>query len=80
MQPIGRIRWLFAAEGLAEAMQIEVSVDGASWTPLTAPGSALAGFWQELPVGIEARYVRFFFANPSQLPAVGGLAEIEIWP
>ena len=79
-QPVGRIRWLFAAEGLAEAMQVDVSVDGATWVPLAAPGNAPSGFWQELPVGVEARYVRFFFANPSQLPAVGGLAEIEIWP
>ncbi len=44
VQPIGRIRWLFGAEGLAEAMQIEVSVDGGSWAPLAAPGNTPAGF------------------------------------
>ncbi len=80
IQPIGRIRWLFAAEGLAEGLQIEVSTDGASWAPLAAPGNAPAGFWQELAAGVSARYVRFAFTNPSQLPAVGGLAEVEVLP
>ena len=79
-QPIGRIRWLFAAEGLAEGMQVQVSGDGTNWAPLAQPGNGPAGFWQELPAGVTARYVRFVFANPSLLPAVGGLAEVEILP
>ncbi len=78
VQPIGTIRWLFAAEGLADGMQIQVSADGGTWAALAAPGNAPAGFWQELVAGVSARYVRFAFANPSQLPAIGGLAEVEI--
>jgi len=79
-QAIGVVRWLFAAEGMADGMEIQASSDGATWTTVAAPGGGPAGFWQEALVGSTGRFVRFTFPNPTQIPAVGGLAEIEVGP
>lgn len=84
--PIGTIRWVYAFEGGADDLRIEVSEDGVYWTPVTYPGqvgNALPGEWQELPLApgtVGGRYVRFAFENPNGDLTLGGMAEIEVWP
>jgi hypothetical protein len=78
--PIGAVRWLWATEGSADAVQVQVSADGATWVAVADIGNGPAGVWQEAAPGVVARFVRFAFANPNGDPQLGGLAEVQVWP
>lgn len=80
IKPIGSIRWVFALEGAADAMLVQVSSDRATWTTLTQATNAPAGAWQAVAAGLNARYVRLYFTNPNGDPTLGGLGEVEVWP
>jgi len=81
VQPIGSVRWLFALDGAADAMQIQVSTDRVNWATIAQASNAPVGAWQVLPTpGITARYVRFYLTNPNGDSTLGGIAEIEVWP
>jgi hypothetical protein len=80
VRPVGTVRWLFAIGELADGMRIDVSTDGATWVTVAEPGNAEPGMWQEAAVGLDAQYVRWYFANPNGDLQLGGLAEVEVWP
>ena len=82
VRPVGRIRWIAGEGGLAGAMKIQVSQDGKHWRTLGQPGGNGDGKWRELRTGrpVDARYVRFLFANPGDDALLGGLAEVEVLP
>ncbi|HVL25665.1 MAG TPA: discoidin domain-containing protein [Thermomicrobiales bacterium] len=82
VRPIASVRWLIATAGMQGSVEIELSEDGESWAPLVRlDGSALPpGGWDEQPVDVRARYVRFDLAPMGASAAFGGMAEIEVWP
>ena len=74
------IRWQVGAGGVAGTLYVSVSTDNENWTEQTVDTVAAPGEWQELSVGASVQYIRFVFVNDDGLPAVGGIAEIEVWP
>jgi hypothetical protein len=82
VNPIGRIRWLVGADGLAGALRIEVSTNRRRWTAVAEPGGGEPRAWQEVAFAepVPARYVRFVVAGTEETEQIGGLAELEIWP
>ena len=75
---IGSLRWYFGSVA-SGAYAIDVSIDRQNWITLVDPGELLPEEWQELPVGLEARYIRYTFTNPEGATQLGGLTELEIW-
>ena len=82
IKPIGAIQWVFGAEGLAPEMRIQVSTNRTTWSNLTAAPFAggPVGQWQEIRPVLSARYVRWYFGNPTKIAQIGGLAEVKIRP
>ena len=74
------IRWLNGDGGVAGTLHVSVSTDNENWTELTIDYGSAPGEWQELAIGGSVQFVRFVFVNDDGLPAVGGIAELEIWP
>lgn len=74
------LRWQNGDGGLAGTLHVSVSTDNENWTELTVDTIAAPGEWQELAIDASVQYVRFVFVNDDGLPAVGGIAELEIWP
>jgi len=79
-QYVSLVRWQVGLEGLTGTLHISVSTDNENWTELTVDGIASPGEWQELAVDASVQFIRFVFVNDDGLPAVGGIAEIEVWP
>ena len=79
-QYVSLIRWQLGSDGLAGTLHVSVSTDNENWTDLTIDSVASPGEWQELFVDASVQYIRFVFVNDDGLPAVGGIAEIEVWP
>ena len=69
---------MFSQTGSADAFQIQVSNDRASWTAICSQTNAPAGAWQTLSYRVSARYVRFSFTNPNKDARLGYLAEVQI--
>lgn len=80
VQSVGSISFASGADGIAGTLHLSISADNENWTDLSIDALAPAGEWQELAVGMDARYIRFVFVNDDALEAVGGIAEIRIWP
>jgi hypothetical protein len=78
--PVSSIRLYLT--GLDEGVEIAIdcSNDRESWTGVTQPESFQAGSWQEVPVGLNCRYVRISFIPTGEQTEIGHLAEIEILP
>ncbi len=74
---VGSIRWFFGDQA-SGAYVVEVSTDRQTWITVVDPGELLPGQWQEILVGLEARYIRYTFTNPDGANQIGGLAEVEI--
>jgi hypothetical protein len=80
VRPIGTIRWLYGIGEIGDDLTIQVSNDRVTWTDIHTAGNAPVGEWQAASfAGLEAKYVRWFFANPNGDPVIGGLAEVEIY-
>lgn len=79
-QYVSVVRWQVGASGVAGTLHVSISTDNENWTDLTVESVGAPGEWQELAVGSTAQYIRFVFVNDEGLPAVGGIAEIEVWP
>ena len=81
VKPIGAVRWLYGIGEIGDELTIQVSDDRLTWTDVHTAGNAPVGEWQLATFsGLEAKYVRWYFANPNGDPVIGGLAEIEIYP
>ena len=78
--PVGSVAWLSGANGIAGTLYISVSTDDENWTDLPISLIVPSGQWQQLAVDLDARYIRFVFVNDDGLDAVGGIAEVKIWP
>ena len=81
-KPIGQIRWYMGQTGMAKAFAVQVSTDASSWATVTNGTDSPAGQWvvSSLPSSVNARYVRFYFTNPTNLPMLGGIAEVAVYP
>ncbi|MGC4107690.1 MAG: SH3 domain-containing protein [Thermomicrobiales bacterium] len=73
------IRWMMGAPTGADAMTIQVSVDGQTWNDLSMSSNRQPGTWEGFATNDAARYVRVVVANPSGLAEIGNIAEVEIW-
>lgn len=80
IQPVGTIEWLSGPGGIAGTLYISVSTGEENWTELPLEIMSPAGQWQQLEVDRDIRFVRFVFVNDEGLDAVGGIAEVKIWP
>lgn len=78
--PVGHIRWsvTWPMQGLID---VQLSEDSVAWYRLRVMElSALpADQWLEIPVGTQARFVKFVFTHPSGGGTVGSVREIELW-
>lgn len=81
---IGSVRVLPGADGLLGTPTIETSSDGESWSYYAEPDvtAVNAEGWIAINAArpVSARYVRMVFVNASELPILGGVAEIEVLP
>lgn len=82
IKPIGTVRYVFGSGygGYADSWRIEVSNDKINWKYVAGRGNASPKSWKEQVVNVNAKYVRFIFANPNGDPKLGGIAEVEILP
>lgn len=82
VQTVGSVRWQWTETVYARDAEVQISLDGETWTTVAWPDtwSAIPGEWQEAGVGLDTRYVRFLFPNTGGLPVVGGLSEVEVLP
>jgi len=79
IQELTGIRWMMGAPTGAEAMTIQLSPDGETWSDLTSATNRQPGTWEGVATNDSARFVRFVVANPDGLATIGNLAEVEIW-
>jgi uncharacterized protein YkwD len=79
VKTLSSIRWQFGATGGADAMEISVSNDKQTWTPVGSFTNAEADTWQIAPYVGEARYVRFSFTNPNGDKVLGRISEVAIY-
>lgn len=79
-RPVGLLRWLHRETGYADALTIQTSIDGASWSTLLTAGNAPSLQWQGTVAGRNARFIRFTYANPNRDPKLGSLAEVQVFP
>ncbi len=80
VQSVGSVAWLSGADGVAGTLYISVSTDGENWTDVPVGTIVPPGEWQQVAVDASVRYVRFVFVNDDGLDALGGIAEVKIWP
>jgi subtilisin family serine protease len=73
--------WLVAVDAPGGRFIVETSIDGESWQVIgerATPGDP--GTWTSMPIGVEARFVRFRFINDSGTDQLGGIAEVVFLP
>jgi hypothetical protein len=82
VQHISWVKWQEAPQGFWGNMNLQVSADGVNWDEMPLDFSEREGPWTIFRFDREVQYVRFVFHNDdtANLPQLGGLAEIEIWP
>ncbi|MGB3328334.1 MAG: discoidin domain-containing protein, partial [Thermomicrobiales bacterium] len=78
-QELTGIRWMMGAPTGADAMTIQTSIDGQTWSDLSIASNRQPGTWEGFATGDVARYVRFVVSNPNGLQTIGNIAEVEIW-
>jgi hypothetical protein len=74
------VSWIFSQTGGAPKLDVQISLDKRNWTTVATVGDAPANQWQSTPVHAEARYVRWFFTNTTNVPVLGYLAEVTVRP
>ncbi len=79
-QWISEVRWQTGAAGLSGQLYISISLDGQTWTDLDLTLAQTDGSWSSLPVNASTMFVRFAFIAVDDIPDLGGIAEIELWP
>lgn len=76
---ISAIEWMFSEPGAADQFAIDVSTDRETWTQITRKSNGAVDEWRRVEWSGEARYVRFFFANPNGDDVLGHLAEVRVY-
>lgn len=79
VRDVGAIEWMFSEAGAADQFAIDVSTDRGAWTQITRKSNGAVNEWRRLEWSGEARYIRFFFANPNQDAVLGNLAEVRVF-
>jgi subtilisin len=85
---VDQVRIQPGPDGLHGAATIETSTDGKSWTwyadvdptQLDENGRLTIGPGEDVPVPVEARYIRIVFVSPTEGQLLGGISEIEVLP
>lgn len=78
---IGTIAWLRGEGDGSDALTVQVSSDGTTWTTIDRSSEPSDGTeWQAATAGTTGRFVRFFFSNPYQAKTIGHLSEVQIFP
>jgi len=77
---ISEIRWQAAANGISGQLYISISLDGQTWTDLDLTAVETDGSWSSLDLNASTMFVRFAFIAVEDVPELGGIAEIELWP
>ncbi|MGC4189655.1 MAG: SH3 domain-containing protein [Thermomicrobiales bacterium] len=78
-QELTGIRWMMGAPTGADAMTIQVSLDGQTWSDLATSANRQPGTWEGFATNDVAQYVQFVVTNPNGLATIGNIAEVEIW-
>ena len=79
VRQISAVEWMFSRGGAADEFAIDVSNDRATWTQIARKGNGAVNAWRSVQWSGEARYVRFFFANPNEDDVLGYLAEVRVF-
>lgn len=77
--PLATVEWMWSEPGAADAVKIQVTIDGINWTTVAQPGEATPGAWSSVAVDRNVRIVRFRFNNPNADPQLGHLAEVRFF-
>jgi hypothetical protein len=85
---IGHVQIQPGPDGLHGTATIETSNDAKSWsyyadidpTQTDENGRLSIGPGEDVPIPVEARYVRIVFVSPTEGQPLGGISEIEIFP
>jgi hypothetical protein len=77
---VGLVRWLPGVEGIAGELYLSISSDGQEWTDIDLGLAIQEEEWTGVQLDTSARFVRFAFIDTGELPVLGGIAEVEIWP
>jgi hypothetical protein len=76
------VKWRFYALGYADTFTVKLAnasgVEIATYGPF-GNGTSGSNFYGFSVGGTDARFVRFYFANPNGDSALGSIAEVEIW-
>jgi SH3-like domain-containing protein len=73
------VRWMFSQPGGARDLALQVSMDGESWSHVASSSNRAPGTWEGAWTSATARFVRLVFTNSSGAPALGYVAEIQVW-
>jgi hypothetical protein len=77
---VGVVRWLPGADGVAGELYLSISNDGQEWTDIDLTQAVQNETWIEIEIAASTRFIRFAFVDAGELPVLGGIAEVEIWP
>jgi hypothetical protein len=85
---VGRVRIQPGPDGLHGIATIETSNDGITWSwyadvdpgQTDENGRLTIHPGEDVPVPVEARYVRIVFVSPTEGQPLGGISEIEVMP
>lgn len=73
------VEFMFRRVSGARSYQIRVSEDKRSWSTVAAFDYSEPLVWQRAEFLANARYVQFYFFNPTGAPALGYLAEVKVF-
>jgi hyaluronoglucosaminidase len=76
---IDRVRWFVGDKSGAVAYRIQVSANGQQWQTVATLSAGASNTWYQRAIGREARYVRWLFANPTNVRRLGNIAEVEVF-
>jgi uncharacterized protein YkwD len=76
---LSRIEWMMAEPGIADSFAIDISLDGETWTQVARKGNGATDEWRSVAWRGQARFIRFFFANPNSDPVLGGISEVRFF-
>ena len=73
------VEFVFRRVSSARSYQIRVSEDKRSWSTVATFNYSDPLVWQRAAFTANARYVQFYFFNPTGAPALGYLAEVKVF-
>jgi hypothetical protein len=76
---VNGVEFVFRRVSGARSYQIRVSEDKRSWTTVASFDYADPLVWQRAQFTATARYIQFFFFNPTATSSLGYLAEVKVF-